>query len=55
MNTTTLTDRDAREMLEQVRCAKLLCGYRGKPAADADALREAMLRFLAQRALPVVG
>ena len=42
-----LTDRDAREMLEEVRCARLLCGYRGKPAADADALREAILRLSA--------
>ncbi len=42
-----LTDRDAREMLEQVRCSKLLCGYRGKPAADVDALRETMLRLSA--------
>ncbi|HEX6641736.1 MAG TPA: acetate--CoA ligase family protein, partial [Thermoanaerobaculia bacterium] len=42
-----LTDRDAREMLEQVRCTKLLCGYRGKPAADADALRESIVRLSA--------
>jgi acyl-CoA synthetase (NDP forming) len=42
-----LTDRDAREMLEQVRCKKLLFGYRGKPAVDADALREAILRLSA--------
>jgi acetyl coenzyme A synthetase (ADP forming)-like protein len=42
-----LTDRDAREMLEQVRCSKLLFGYRGKPAADADTLRETMLRLSA--------
>lgn len=42
-----LSDRDAREMLEQVRCTKLLSGYRGKPAADADALREAILRLSA--------
>jgi acyl-CoA synthetase (NDP forming) len=40
-----LTDRDAREMLEQVRCAKLLSGYRGRPAADVDALRATMLRL----------
>jgi acyl-CoA synthetase (NDP forming) len=42
-----LTDRDAREMLEQIRCTKLLRGYRGKPAADADALRESILRLSA--------
>ena len=40
-----LTDRDAREMLEELRCTRLLCGYRGKPAADADALRDAILRL----------
>lgn len=42
-----LTDRDAREMLDEIRCSKLLCGYRGKPAADADALRESILRLSA--------
>ena len=40
-----LTDRDAREMLEQIRCTKVLCGYRGKPAADANVLRESILRL----------
>jgi acyl-CoA synthetase (NDP forming) len=42
-----LTDRDAREMLDQVRCTKLLYGYRGKAAADTDALRDAILRLSA--------
>ncbi|HET8798939.1 MAG TPA: GNAT family N-acetyltransferase [Thermoanaerobaculia bacterium] len=42
-----LTDRDAREMLEQLRCRKLLCGYRGQRPADAGALRDAILRLSA--------
>jgi hypothetical protein len=33
-----LTDHDATDMLAELRGAKLLAGYRGAPAADADAL-----------------
>ena len=39
-----LTDRDADELLHEVRGYKLLEGYRGHPAADTDALREVLLR-----------
>jgi acyl-CoA synthetase (NDP forming) len=39
-----LTDRDAREMTDDIRGSSLLAGYRGHPAADVDALREALLR-----------
>lgn len=39
-----LSDLDAAEMLEEVRGAKLLRGYRGNPAVDEPALREALLR-----------
>lgn len=42
-----LSDRDAREMLDEVRCTKLLGGYRGRPAVDADAMRNATLRLSA--------
>jgi acetyl coenzyme A synthetase (ADP forming)-like protein len=42
-----LNDRDARELLDEVRCSRLLNGYRGKPAADADAMRDAILRLSA--------
>ncbi|MBI4869823.1 MAG: acetate--CoA ligase family protein [Candidatus Wallbacteria bacterium] len=39
-----LTDRDAREMLEQIRGVKLLDGYRGAAPADREALADALLR-----------
>ena len=39
-----LTERDADELLREVRGYKLLEGYRGHPAADRDALREVLLR-----------
>jgi acyl-CoA synthetase (NDP forming) len=42
-----LTDVDAAEMLEEVRGAKLLRGYRGGPAVDEPALRDALLRVSA--------
>jgi acetyl coenzyme A synthetase (ADP forming)-like protein len=42
-----LTDRDAREMLDAVRCSKLLTGYRGSKPADAEALHDAILRLSA--------
>ena len=40
-----LTDRDAREMLREVRAYPLLEGYRGAPAADVPALESAILRI----------
>jgi acetyl coenzyme A synthetase (ADP forming)-like protein len=42
-----LTDADAREMLDEVRGAKLLRGYRGSAPADEEAFREALLRVSA--------
>ena len=39
-----LTASDAREMLNQLRGAKLLRGYRGSPPADESALRDLLLR-----------
>ena len=39
-----LTDRDADELLREIRGYKLLQGYRGQPAADIDALRDVLLR-----------
>jgi acyl-CoA synthetase (NDP forming) len=40
-----LTDRDADELLHEVRGYRLLEGYRGHPAADTDALRDVLLRI----------
>jgi acetyl coenzyme A synthetase (ADP forming)-like protein len=40
-----LTDRDADELLQEVRGYKLLEGYRGHPPADIDALRDVLLRI----------
>lgn len=42
-----LTDRDAAEMVRDVKAAKLLDGYRGEPAGDVPALEEAILRVSA--------
>lgn len=42
-----LTDIDAEEMIQGVRTAPLLKGYRGQPAADTAALKEALLRLSA--------
>ena len=42
-----LTDRDAHEMLDALRCTKLLSGYRGGAPADAEAVRDAILRLSA--------
>jgi acyl-CoA synthetase (NDP forming) len=42
-----LTDVDAAEMLQEVRGARLLRGYRGSPAVDEPALRDALLRVSA--------
>jgi acetate---CoA ligase (ADP-forming) len=39
-----LSDRDADEMLHGIRGVALLQGYRGRPAADLDALRDVLLR-----------
>jgi acetyl coenzyme A synthetase (ADP forming)-like protein len=40
-----LTDRDADELLRDIRGAALLAGYRGRTPADMDALRDALLRL----------
>lgn len=40
-----LTDRDAAEMVRDIRGFQLLEGYRGHPAADVSALEEALLRL----------
>jgi acyl-CoA synthetase (NDP forming) len=39
-----LSDRDADEMLHGIRGVALLRGYRGRPGADLDALRDVLLR-----------
>ena len=39
-----LTDHDADDVLREIRGARLLQGYRGRPGADMDALRELLLR-----------
>ena len=41
---TPLTDRDAREMVREIRGYRLLEGYRGHPPADVKALEEVLLR-----------
>ena len=40
-----LTDRDADELLHEIRGVKLLEGYRGQPRADIGALRDVLLRI----------
>ncbi len=40
-----LCRRDAREMIRRIRGFRLLEGYRGHPAADLEALEEALLRL----------
>jgi acetyl coenzyme A synthetase (ADP forming)-like protein len=42
-----LTDRDAREMLDALRCTKLLRGYRGHAPVDAEAYYQSALRLSA--------
>ena len=42
-----LTDVDAREMVGEIKGAKLLEGYRGFPAGDIDAVVETLLRVSA--------
>jgi acetate---CoA ligase (ADP-forming) len=44
---TPLTDRDAGEMLRELRTFPLLEGYRGSPAANIDSLEELILRVSA--------
>src|SRR3954451_1387161 len=40
-----LTDRDADELLHEIKGLRLLEGYRGHPPADLEALRELLLRI----------
>jgi acetyl coenzyme A synthetase (ADP forming)-like protein len=40
-----LTDRDADELLHEIRGLPLLTGHRGRPAADIEALRDVLLRI----------
>jgi acyl-CoA synthetase (NDP forming) len=50
-----ITDREASEMIREVKAAKLLDGYRGEPAGDIPALEEAILRVSALiEALPEI-
>jgi acyl-CoA synthetase (NDP forming) len=42
---TPLTDRDAGEMVREIRGFRLLEGYRGHPPADVKALEEVLLRI----------
>jgi len=40
-----VTDLDAQTMIDSLKVARLLRGYRGRPPADEDALRDALLRL----------
>jgi len=40
-----LTDRDADQLLHEIRGHALLTGYRGRTPADVEALRDALLRM----------
>jgi acyl-CoA synthetase (NDP forming) len=42
---TPLTDRDATEMVQEIKGYRLLQGYRGHPAADVAAIEEVLLRL----------
>jgi acyl-CoA synthetase (NDP forming) len=42
---TPLTNRDATEMVREIKGYRLLQGYRGQPAADAGAIEEVLLRI----------
>ena len=42
-----LTDRDATEMVSEIRAARILEGYRGEAPGDIPAIREALLRVSA--------
>lgn len=41
---TPLTDREAMDMVREIRGYRLLEGYRGHPAADIEAIQEVLLR-----------
>jgi acyl-CoA synthetase (NDP forming) len=40
-----LTDRDATELVQEIKGYRLLRGYRGQPAADVKAIEEVLLRI----------
>jgi acyl-CoA synthetase (NDP forming) len=40
-----LTDRDARELVQTGKAGRLVAGFRGAPAADADALVDLLIRL----------
>lgn len=42
---TPLTDRDAAELVREIKGYRLLQGYRGHPAADVEAIEEVLLRL----------
>jgi acetyl coenzyme A synthetase (ADP forming)-like protein len=42
---TPLTDRDANQMVREIKGYRLLQGYRGHPAADVGAIEEVLLRL----------
>jgi acyl-CoA synthetase (NDP forming) len=42
---TPLTDRDAAQMVREIKGYRLLQGYRGHPAADVEAVEEVLLRL----------
>jgi acyl-CoA synthetase (NDP forming) len=42
---TPLTERDATEMVREIKGYRLLQGYRGHPAADVEAIEEVLLRL----------
>lgn len=42
---TPLTDRDAAEMVREIKGYRLLEGYRGHPAADVEAIEDVLLRL----------
>ena len=42
---TPLTDRDASQMVREIKGYRLLQGYRGHPAADVEAIEEVLLRL----------
>jgi acyl-CoA synthetase (NDP forming) len=42
---TPLTERDANQMVREIKGYRLLQGYRGHPAADVEAIEEVLLRL----------
>jgi acyl-CoA synthetase (NDP forming) len=40
-----LTDRDAAEMVREIKGYRLLQGYRGQPPTDVDAIEEVLLQI----------